>query len=62
LIVVNGVIDRQIQLAEKPVQGHSNVVSVVITVADEGKNTRTAVIGGDAAALFPWIQENFRRR
>jgi hypothetical protein len=62
LIVVNGVIDRQIQLVEKSVQGDPNVVGVVITVANEGKNTRTFVIGGDGTALFPRIQENSPRR
>jgi hypothetical protein len=58
LIVVNGVIDRQIQVPEKSVQGDPNIVGVVITVAHEGKNTRTIVIGWDATAPFPRIQED----
>ena len=62
LIVVNGVINGQIQVPEKFVQGDPDVVGVVITVADEGKSPRTFVIGGDGTALFPRIQENSPRR
>jgi len=58
LIVVNGVINGQIQLLEKSVQGDPNVIGIVITVADEGKNTRTFVIGWDGTSLFPRIKEN----
>jgi hypothetical protein len=58
LIVINGVIDRHIQLLEKSVQADPNVIGVVITVADEGKSTRTFVIGRDGTAVFPRIQEN----
>jgi hypothetical protein len=61
LIVVDGVIDPQIQLSENSVQGNANIVGVVITVADEGKNTRTAVIGGEGTAAFSGIQENSSR-
>jgi hypothetical protein len=62
LIVANGVIDRQIQLQKKPVQGDPDVVGVVITVTDEGKGSRPFVIGEDSPALFPRIQENSPRR
>jgi len=58
LIVVNGEVDREIQFSEQPVEGDPNIVGIVITVADEGKNTRTVVIGSDATALVPWIQED----
>ena len=53
LIVVDGVIDAKIQLPEKPVQGDPNIIGVVITVADEGKDTSTVVIGWDSNGLFP---------
>jgi hypothetical protein len=51
LIVVNGVIDRQIQLPEESVQGDPNIVGVVITVADESKRPRSIVIGREGDAL-----------
>src|SRR5208337_789882 len=62
LIVVNGVIKGEIKVLEEFDQSDPDVVGVVITVADEGKNPRTLVIGGDGTALFPRIQENSRRR
>jgi hypothetical protein len=62
LLVVNGVIKREIKVLEEFDQGDPDIVGVVITVADEGKNPRTLVIGGYAKGLFPRIQENPRRR
>src|SRR6516225_7430833 len=62
LVVVNGVIDRQIQLAKKSIQRYPNIVGVVIAVANESKDASTVVVGRDAAAHLPLTQEDLRRR
>ena len=60
MVVVNGVIDGQIQLPEKSVQGDPNIVGVVITVADESQCSRSIVIGREDTALSMRFKENPR--
>jgi len=58
LVVVNGVIDRQVQLAEEPVQGDPDVIGVVISVPNKGKRSRPVVVGREGPALFTRFEEN----
>jgi hypothetical protein len=60
LIVVNGVIDRQVQLPEESVQGDPNIVGVVITIADESQRSRSSVIGREGDALSLRFKKNSR--
>ena len=60
LIVVNGVINRQIQIVEKSVQGDPNVIGVVITVPNESKRAKSIVIGREGGARSMRFKEDFR--
>ena len=58
LIVVDGVVDADIQLPEKPALGNKNIVGFVITIADQGKNSSAVFVSRNSNGLFPWTQEN----
>ena len=60
LIVINGVIYRQVQLLEESVQGNPYVVGVVITVPNESKRARSIVIGREGGARSMRFKEDFR--